>query len=329
MRIYNFLEKYHDVSGIQNVLLNIHNSLKNRFPGVKIASFQPYSYVKKYMNMEEKDFCYINSVNELKGATVILHERGFCTKLVLLNRILSLNIRIIYVHHSLLKGKRLLTFFPDEIVGISDKVIENLTGYFCVKKKRIIKIYNGIPDLVKNIKIVLPNENAVKILHIGRICEGKQQLEIVKRLSENIDSRVYVDFMGTGDQYNELLQVTANSHNFRAIGFHSNVAEMIQKYDYVLLYSTIEGLPISLIEACMCGKPIICNDVGGNTEIGINGRNAFVVNEWNKLLEVLNKLPYIKAEEYIKMCMESRKIYDQKFTIDLFAENYINLINSK
>lgn len=29
-----------------------------------------------------------------------------------------------------------------------------------------------------------------------------------------------------------------------------------------MLFSTTEGLPITLIEASMCGCPIICNDVG-------------------------------------------------------------------
>ena len=50
MKIYNLLERYHKVSGVQSVLLNIHNSLKNVFPNAKIASFHPYSYVKEYLS---------------------------------------------------------------------------------------------------------------------------------------------------------------------------------------------------------------------------------------------------------------------------------------
>lgn len=327
MRVYNLLERYHKVSGVQSVLLNIHNSLKNVFPNAKIASFHPYSYVKEYLSIEKTDLFCIKSIRDLKDSVVILHERGFCTKLVLLNRLLSLNIRIIYVHHSLLVGKRILTFFPDEIVGISDKVIDNLTNYFNVDKNRIIKIYNGIPDIVKQITINYPKQD-VKILHVGRICSGKQQVEIVKRLSSKIDSRVHIDFMGTGDQYEELLELTKDSPNFKAIGFYPNVAEMIQKYDYVLLYSTIEGLPISLIEACMCGKPIICNDVGGNIEIGRVGKNAFVANDWDELLKLLNELPNVSSNEYERMCHESRRIYEDNFSIELFRDNYAKLINS-
>ena len=327
MKIYNFLETYHDVSGIQNVMLNIHNSIKNYFEEVKIASFHPYSYVKKYLDINESHFLHVKDIKELNGATIIVHERGFCTKLVLLNRIRALNIRIIYVQHNLLKGKRLFTFFPKEIVGISDRVIENLTNYFRVNEKHITKIYNGIPDVVNEISISTPDKEFIKVLHVGRICEVKQQVEIVKRFSSSINKFVHIDFMGIGDQYNDLLQLTENSNNFRAIGFHNNVVEMIQKYDYVLLYSTIEGLPISLIEACMCGKPIICNDVGGNTEIGIPDRNAFVVNEWNDLLDALNKLPQISETQYCEMCQQSRKIYEDKFTIEKFGENYVKLLN--
>ena len=77
----------------------------------------------------------------------------------------------------------------------------------------------------------------------------------------------------------------------------------------------------------MCGKPIICNDVGGNTEIGIPDRNAFVVNEWNDLLDTLNKLPQIGEAQYYEMCQQSRKIYEDKFTIEKFGENYVKLLN--
>ena len=326
MKIYNFLEAYHDVSGIQKVLLNIHESIRNAFEEVKIASFSPYSHVRKFLNIEERDFLYVRNIKELKGAIIIVHERGFCTKLVLQNKILSLGLRIIYVHHSLLKGKRFLTFLPDEIVGISDRVIENLTDYFHFDKRLITKIYNGIPDSVKTISIVPPNKKQIKVLHVGRICEGKQQIEIVKRLSNLISSSVCVDFMGVGDQYEELLQITAKSQNFKAIGFHSDVAAVMQGYDYVLLYSTIEGLPISLIEACMCGKPIICNDVGGNTEIGINGRNAFVVGDWDDLLITLNNLSEIEDVKYSEMCVQSRRIYEENFTLEIFGNNYSNLL---
>ena len=78
----------------------------------------------------------------------------------------------------------------------------------------------------------------------------------------------------------------------------------------------------------MMGIPIICNDVGGNLEIAYSGHNSIVVNEWESLISVLNDLPTMDKDKYLSMCRNSRKIYQDKFTFDLFKKNYLNLLNT-
>jgi glycosyltransferase involved in cell wall biosynthesis len=78
----------------------------------------------------------------------------------------------------------------------------------------------------------------------------------------------------------------------------------------------------------MMGMPIICNDVRGNTEIAYNGENAIVVNEWDELLETLNRLPQMNKETYLSMCQKSREIYGQNFTFERFKRSYLELLNS-
>ena len=80
-----------------------------------------------------------------------------------------------------------------------------------------------------------------------------------------------------------------------------------KKSNYMMLFSTTEGLPITLIEASMCGCPIICNDVGGNLEIAHDGENAFIANSWNELVCVLNSLLDIPKDDYMAMCAKSEK----------------------
>jgi len=55
--------------------------------------------------------------------------------------------------------------------------------------------------------------------------------------------------------------------------------------NFTMLYTEREGLPVSLIESCKYGVPIICNDVGGNLEIVEHGVNGYVVNTYNELIE--------------------------------------------
>lgn len=43
-----------------------------------------------------------------------------------------------------------------------------------------------------------------------------------------------------------------------------------------MLFSTKEGLPLSLIESTMFGKPILCNDVGDVKEIIGNTQGCYI-----------------------------------------------------
>ena len=114
--------------------------------------------------------------------------------------------------------------------------------------------------------------------------------------------------------------------SFEVLGFRNDVKELLKKSDFMFLFSVHEGLPITLIEATMVGMPIICNGVGGNSEICHNGENGWVVKDWDELIKTLNKLPDITEGQYQRMCERSREIYCGKFTFDLFKRKYLNLL---
>ena len=112
------------------------------------------------------------------------------------------------------------------------------------------------------------------------------------------------------------------------MGYVSDIPSLMQKCDYMLLFSKHEGLPITLIEAAMCGLPIVCNDVGGNTEIAVDGKNAFVVNDWEDLIATINRLAETNSKRYGEMSEASRKIYEEHYTFDTFKKNYLALLGS-
>ena len=78
----------------------------------------------------------------------------------------------------------------------------------------------------------------------------------------------------------------------------------------------------------MLGVPIICSDVGGNPEICHDGKNGWVLNDWDALIKTLNNLPNVSLEDYRRMCNESRSIYEENFTFDIFKEKYLKLLKT-
>jgi glycosyltransferase involved in cell wall biosynthesis len=49
--------------------------------------------------------------------------------------------------------------------------------------------------------------------------------------------------------------------------------------DIVVLTSFNEGTPLSLIEAQLCGKPVVASNVGGVKDTLINGESGFLIDD--------------------------------------------------
>lgn len=59
-------------------------------------------------------------------------------------------------------------------------------------------------------------------------------------------------------------------------GFQHDVREIWSSNHLLLIPSAGEGLPISLTEAMICGRPAVVTDVGGNSEVITEGQTGFI-----------------------------------------------------
>ena len=327
-KVFSFNSELHKVTGVQKVLLSIHQALKDEYPA-KVVGIKSYEEVNPELCIKEEEYVKLRNPFMFKYSVVFIHERKFLALFWLINHLFFLRMTVVYVHHNMLYGHRLTTKPPKHIVAISDSGIHNLTDYFHAPLSHIHKIYNCVEDRSELKRTVRQRNGIVRILYPARINSVKRQLTIVEKLRGKIDARIQIDFAGIGPMYEELKNCLRRDDNqFHSIGFVDDIPARMLEYDYVMLFSKHEGLPISLIEATMTGTPIICNDVGGNVEIGHVGENAFVADDWDALIETLNSLPELPAKEYEKMCRASRAIYEKHFTYSIFKKNYLDLVKS-
>ncbi len=327
-KIFQFNKELYKVTGIQKVLLDIHDALKEDFE-CKIVGNIPYNKLNPNLNILKKD--YIKYTNPLifKDSIVIIHERRLMPLMWILTHIPGLKVKCIYIHHNQLFGNKILSLFPQKIIAISDQGIKNLTEYFGVKRDNIVKIPNCVREIKPITKYIKEwNCDEITILYPARINSVKRQIEIVNYLKGRLDPRINILFAGDGPMYEELKRLCNGSINFKVLGFRNDIKKLMLNSDFVLLFSKHEGLPISLIESIHLGVPVICNNVGGNSEIIKDGRNGIIVNDWESLIGVLNSLPKISIDKIESMRLECRKIYLENFTFDKFKLKYINLIKS-
>jgi glycosyltransferase involved in cell wall biosynthesis len=75
------------------------------------------------------------------------------------------------------------------------------------------------------------------------------------------------------------LRNLALSLGLKRVHFRGQVPDILQIWrenHLLVLPSRWEGLPLSLIEAMWCGRPAVVTDVGGNTELCLDGETGFV-----------------------------------------------------
>lgn len=90
--------------------------------------------------------------------------------------------------------------------------------------------------------------------------------------------------------------------------------------DLFITLSRYDGIPVSIMEAMSFGIPALATDVGGVSEIVINGKTGFLLDqevEPKDVAEVIQKVASMPQEEYNAMRQEAKKIWGTFYSADI------------
>ena len=224
---------------------------------------------------------------------------------------------------SLIVG-RMLSSFAEGYIAVSngEKALGIKLG-FC-KNGNCQVIYNGIKDEGIGIK----NYEQKEIITISRYDYQKNMrlcLDIVRLMK---DENVRFIWVGDGEDFAEIKEaVEREKLPVDMVGFQTEPMEFLKKATVYLSTSRFEGLPYALIEAASVGIPIVATDVKGNNEVAINGENGITFKTADEGASALQLLLNDK-QRYDQMCQNSRRLYEQKFTINAMVEGIMRLYKS-
>ena len=257
-KVYSFNSELFKVTGVQKVLMDVHHAIMREYDA-KIVGTVPYDKLHKDLGIHQDEYLKINNPFMFRNSIVILHERKFLAFFWLLNHVFFQNIKLVYIHHNVFSNHRRMSVMPNTVVAISDEGVRNLYEFFDVPMENIHKIYNCVRDIHPKPHKVYDG-GVVKILYPARINGQKRQLEVVEHLKGKLSDKVKILFAGTGPNLEALKEATKGDGHFECLGYRSDIYDLLQECDYMMLFSGHEGLPISLIEADMIGIPIICSN---------------------------------------------------------------------
>jgi glycosyltransferase involved in cell wall biosynthesis len=90
--------------------------------------------------------------------------------------------------------------------------------------------------------------------------------------------KVRVTLVGTGlsEHVVRRLATEMKLPNIEFAGFIENIEQLWVRHHALVLPSRFEGMPLSLVEAMLCGRPAIVTDVAGHRELVRDGLNGFI-----------------------------------------------------
>ena len=188
--------------------------------------------------------------------------------------------------------------------------------------------YGLNPDMKDECFRIISCSNLIPVKRVELIIDS------LRILSENYSSIEWIHF-GTGQYLDQIKKYAAeklqNMHyEFKGSVPNSQIMEYYRNthVDLFVNVSSSEGIPVSIMEACSFGIPVIATNVGGTSEIVYHKKNGYLL-EKDFHTETLAKYitDLILSESLIKkMRIESREIWTTLFLCDRNYHNFYNCL---
>jgi glycosyltransferase involved in cell wall biosynthesis len=165
------------------------------------------------------------------------------------------------------------------IVAVSNATREGLVrqGY---PARKLVTVHNGIAvaEPAEPVRLV----EAPQVLEVARLADVKGQRTLLAALAQLDATAVLVGVdLEQGGAYEQELRAHADrlgvSERVVFAGYRADVAALMAGSDVFCLPSTIEGLPIVVLEAMAQGTPVVASAVGGTPELVEDGVTGLLV----------------------------------------------------
>jgi glycosyltransferase involved in cell wall biosynthesis len=181
----------------------------------------------------------------------------------------------------------------DRIVTVSAQSKADLISFYGVSDQQVVPILNGIPfepyqfsdaELAETRARFAPARNGTLLVAApGRLDDErkglKYLLEALRQLLPSLDFRCVILGRGGLEAYREYLDDERLRNCLEFPGFVDLEVKrkLMAAADLFVLPSTLEGCPISLLEAMAAGRPVVASRVGGIPEVVRSSKQGILV----------------------------------------------------
>lgn len=143
---------------------------------------------------------------------------------------------------------------------------------------------NPVEKDSKKTEINVPCDSKI-LLSIGELNKNKNHEIIIKSMALLNDPNLYYVICGQGplEKYLKNLALELGiEKQIKLLGFRTDINEICKISDVFIFPSFREGLPVSIMEAMACNLPVICSNIRGNSDLIVNEKGGFLIEENNQ-----------------------------------------------
>ena len=146
----------------------------------------------------------------------------------------------------------------------------NSTKYYPISKaeQEVQKKAHGLGGhIIVNVGELLPNKNQ------------KTAIRVMKRIVDRLPDTTLL-IAGNGperENLEKLVKELGLNDHVRFLGYTTRLQEYLQICDVEICCSYREGLPLNVMEAMLCGKPVVASNNRGHRELIHDGVNGYLV----------------------------------------------------
>ncbi|MFW9834228.1 MAG: N-acetyl-alpha-D-glucosaminyl L-malate synthase BshA [Candidatus Thorarchaeota archaeon] len=193
-----------------------------------------------------------------------------------------------------------------------------------------VRLYveSGCVGLRKEEEAIELNPEEKILLHASNFRKVKRVVDLVEIMRIVVDHYPKTRLIIAGDgptriEVERKIEALDLCQNVHLLGVKSNMQEIMCSADMFLLNSTLEGMPLVLLEAMSCSLPVITTPAGGIPELVRPGKDGIVTKGFDQeeyaqaIIELIEN-----DEERRKIGLAGRKRVEESFSADQIVTMY-------
>lgn len=281
-----------------------------------------------------------NVINESKKQNIpyVVHmhqtQSGFLAETAMMGT--GFRKKVLFTVHSTFSGYKLHnkflsfinTLLAQQIICVSNTSYQDYPQFIKrIKGERIQPIQNGVDT--ERIDQILPvqmrKRKETNFIYVARFVPVKNHKFLVDVL-KMCDKNVRFIFVGEEDSKHEVREKAeklgiANRIRFTGLIPRATVFKELYDADYYISSSTLEGLPVSVLEAMYCGLPCILSDIPQHQEVA--GKETLILPlDVKKWAAELNRLIKVSKEQKEQQSCGIREYVAENFSLEKMHEKY-------